>query len=270
MSEVRVIILHHQRHAELVKNQHPFSGSIELQDEDAGPVSIHPFVELPFYKMLAKVSEWLRKYPNAEVIFHRMERRGLKPLQLAEPLRLLLRDDPVAAIRQMDVQSGDPCEREPKGIGVAQNFGIKHSAFRSGYDTLADAFGERVFLHMRNGMIEDPIHATMLSLAYGPKLGWMIRGEKNDSSDWLAIRLEGVPDSLQHPGSSESEIVEELDTESLFNCGWASVEVQDLLNTGAERFYLPRAWNKPGPWISAAALRARLEAYCAERSQVLS
>ena len=258
MAEVRTIILHYKRHPHLVEDKHPFSGTLELQDCEGNSLSRDSFVGIFFRQMMTDVSRKLREHPDAAVVLRRTDREGLHPIQLGEETRVLLRDDPVRAIRKMDVQPGQSVvgDELPMGKGT----------LRAAYDTLAAAFGERVYLRMRQGMIEDPVTGTWKSLAYGPKIGWRIRGDDNKSGSWLPIRLEGV----DLPEISEDAAPEELQgmmnnvAAALASCRWASIDVSDLLNHKANRFFLPREWNT-SRWIEWNALNERYEKYMKER-----
>jgi hypothetical protein len=256
--EVRTILLQHKRNPELVNDEHLYSGTLEAQDATGYSVESEGFIQMPFHKMMVMVSRQLRKYPEAMVVMHRTDREGLHPIQLGEETRVLLRDDPVKAIRRMNVQPGQPVRGDEDAVG--------QPTLRAAYDTLAAAFGERVYLRMRQGSIEDPITGTWKSLAYGPKIGWRIRGDNNKSRTWLPIRLEGVelPDISEDATPDELRGVGDKLAEALASCRWASVDINDLLNHQAERFFLPRAWNQ-GKWIGWNALNERYERYMKEK-----
>lgn len=264
MSEVRTIILHHKRSPELVNDVHLYSGSIDLQDAEGKSVlEGMDFIAMPFRKMLVHVSRYLRQHEDAAVIFRRLDRKGLRPLQLSEELRLLLRDDPVRAIRHMDVQLDEPVKPDahaPAGL------------IRSNYDTLADAFSERVYARMKNGAVEDPVTGHWKQLAYGPKCGWRIRGEKNSYESWVPVRLEGVEIPDVREGASPDEVREMMDELGvvLATCRWASMLVEDLLQQAAHKFFLPRRWNAASQWVGRNVLRARLDKYLREREEAQS
>lgn len=259
MAEVRTIILHNRRHAELVNDEHPFSGTVELQDDQGTSLKRDSFVGLRFHQMMVRVSRALREHPEAAVVIRRTDRKGLQPVQLGEETRVMLRDDPVQAIRLMNVQPGQQVRGDEPGVG--------QPTLRAAYDTLAAAFGERVYLRMRQGTVEDPLTGKWRQLAYGPKVGWRIRGENNKSGTWVPIRLEGA----DLPDISEDATPEELQgmmgnlAGALASCRWASVEVQDLLQRNAKRFFLPRPWNGGRTWIGRDALQERYETYMKEK-----
>ena len=203
MAEVRTIILHNKRHPELVNDEHQFSGTVELQDEKGSSLTRDSFVGLQFQRMMVRVSRELRKHPDASVVIHRTDRTGLRPIQLGDETRVLLRDDPVQAIRLMNVQPNQQVRGDEVGVG--------QPVLRAAYDTLAAAFGERVYLRMRQGNVEDPLSGRWKSLAYGPKIGWRIRGDNNKSESWLPIHLEGadMPDVVQ--GTMDPAVVRQAE-----------------------------------------------------------
>lgn len=264
MSEVRTIILCHKRNPELVDDRHLYTGYIDLQDSSGSPaLSRFDFVSLPFHKVMTRISQHLREYPDAAVVLHRLEREGLQPIQLSEDLRLLLRDDPVRAIWLMDEHSG----RE-----VRPDVRASLNLIRSDYDTLADAFGERVYIRMRHGAAEDPVTGRWKTLAYGPKCGWRIRGEKDSYGSWLPIQLEGIdiPVVKEDANMEEVQLAMEDFATVLAECKWGSIAVKDLLDQPGHKFFLPRRWNTEAQWIGRQALQERLDTYLEERKEAQS
>lgn len=257
------IILHHKRHPELVNDQHLWSGMLELQGTEGQRVTAVTFVDLLYRKVLGMVSSMLQEYPDDPVVFLRTDRSGLQPIQLGEATRVLLRDDPVQAIRSMDVQGAPSVQGDEQPVVLPPG-----PVLRAGFDTLADAFGERVFLRMQKGRIEDPLTGQWRQLAFGPKIGWRIRGKNNDSASWMPIQLEDVPALYVSGDAEEGELAERMQSwsASLAACRWASLAVEDLLQVRAQRFFLPRRWNQE-QWIDREALQRRLDRYLKERSE---
>lgn len=259
MAEVRTIILHHKRNPELINDEHLFSGSIDLQDADGvAAMEGFDFVSLPFRKMMVHTSRYLRDHPNAAVVLRRFDRKGLQPIQLGEEMRVMLRDDPVMAIRHMDVKLGSDVKSSPAA-----------PVLRSDYDTLADAFGERVFVRLKNGAAEDPVTGKWRQLACGPKCGWRIRGEQDSYQSWLPIRLEGADIPEVSKDATEEEVVAMMNdlAGALAKCQWCSMLVTDLLEQSGNKFFLPRRWNAGGQWVGRQVLQARLDKYLREREE---
>ena len=237
-----VILLSYKRAHELVNDEHLMSGSIELFNENEKLEDQYVFGEVSFARMMSAVSERLRQHREAKVVIHRLENSALHPIILGDEMRALLRDDPVAAIRTMHVKRGQRAmEAQP--------------VLRSGFDTLSDAFGERIYLRLQSGMAEDPLTGKMLTLAYGEKSGWRIRGDKDDWQSWLPIEMPGAPNTMDGG---------EL-TDFLVTARWATVSVADLLATSESKFFLPRRWNPDGQWVTREALSERLEKFNKEK-----
>lgn len=252
-----VIVLHYARRPELVNDEHLFHGRLERQDGAGTVLNTHHFLGLPFHQMMTLVSRWLRDTPEVKVALQRFDQPGMVPVQLVEQLRELLRDDPVAAIRAMD----------PRGHTSPPRMPVQGPVIRSGVDTLAEAFGERVYLRMQSGCVEDPLTGAFLSLAYGPKSGWRIRGEGNSYLKWLPIQVENLGGSVDdtfletNPQAAAQKL-----GELMAGARWASCLVEDLLSMPANRFFLPRQWNEQ-QWISRRDLQQRLERFRKEREK---
>jgi len=253
-----VLVLHHARKPELVNDEHLYYGRLELQNGEGALLQSDPFLGMPFHRMMTLVARELIRHPEAQVVMQRFDSPGLVPVQLGEQLRVLLRDDPAGAIRSMDIRG----QFAPGPVVPIQG-----PVLRSGVDTLADAFGERVYLRMQGGCAEDPLTGYFTSLAYGPAHGWFVRGKSNSYQEWLPIRLEGaeigVDDSAiaTDPQAAVAKLGEVLPT-----LRWASCLVEDLLKLPGSRFYLPRRWNKQ-QWVSRGDLRERLDKFRKERQE---
>lgn len=251
-----VLVLHHARKPELVNDEHLYYGRLELQNGEGEVLQSDPFLGMQFHRMLTLVARELVKHPEARVVMQRFDSPGLVPVQLGEQLRVLLRDDPTAAIRAMDIRG----QFAPGPITPLQG-----PVLRSGVDTLADAFGERVYLRMQGGYVEDPLTGCFTSLAYGPVNGWFVRGKSNSYQEWLPIRLEGAEVGVDadlvasDPQAAVAKLGEVLPT-----LRWASCLVEDLLKMPGNRFYLPRQWNKR-QWISRRDLQESLDKFRKEK-----
>lgn len=252
------IVLQHRRNPELVDDQHHFSGSVALLSPRGEVWDDDNFVALPFHQMMTMVARRLREFPDADVVLQRTDRRGLSPLKLGEDVRVMLRDDPAGAVRAMSVSTGQHVEVQVP------------PTLRSSHDTLADAFGERLYLQMRRGYVADPLTGSYQQLSYGEKSGWRIRGPGNSYEQWLPIRLEGVEVGVDPKAMSDDPgaLMQELG-KMLAELRWVSCSTEDLLSMPGSRFFLPRRWNAEGmQWISRQALRERLDQFRKERDHV--
>ena len=54
------------------------------------------------------------------------------------------------------------------------------------------------------------------------------------------------------------------------NPRWAVVRVETLLDKKYERYFLPRAWNTSGPWITHEDLQKKHEQYIKEKQACLN
>ena len=106
---------------------------------------------------------------------------------------------------------------------------IERSQLRVGTDTLADAFGDSVYIAARGAEVECPVCGTWCS-EYHERF-------QCDCGAQFAARVQGR---------------------------WAAVDIYELLPM-SEQFFLPRAWNPEPPYISAADLRALYETFTNER-----
>ena len=257
MQETKVtrIALAYGRHQELVDGVHLFSGSITLYEGEELIVA-RTFKDYKFHNMITDVSRYLRESePGAAVTLLRNERAGARPLLLDEELRRLIRDDPVRAIRAMTVEVGS---------AVASSGRPEPSV----YNAVAELFGERVYIRMKNGTFEDPNTGTWRTIAYAPKRfaavsgGWFIRGERDSVASWLPVRLP----ELEGLAVEVSEGMEAVGLE-LAKCQWATASVEDILKQNSNRYFLPRRWNSSGQWITRTELRTLLDTYLQRKEQ---
>ena len=242
-SSISTILLAYQRHGELVQDEHLFSGSVQLLDAEGSALFQRGFSEVPFHGMMTEVSRDLRETRDAQVVLQRTERPGIPAMPLSEELRVLLRDDPVAAIAAMNIKVG----AKAGGSVVRQT--------PSEFDEVAEVFNTRVFIRMRNGMFEDPLTGTWRPIAYSEsKKAWLIRADNNKSDSWLRVMV---------PSFSGTDVTESMDQvgEELAKSCWATVSVEELLERNVNKYFLPRLWNTGGQWISRTELRELLDAH---------
>jgi len=255
MSTVESVVLCYRRNPQLVGGRHLFSFSLTEQTGRGVRGFALSMLHVEYRGMMLEVSRALRRHPAARVVMQRIDRENLKPVQLGEDIRTLLRDDPVAALRALDPLLA--CPTEPAAT----------SLIRSGEDTLADAFGEILYLSVREGQVEDPCSGEYRGFAYGPEKGWLIRGSEDKADAWLPVFL-GAHDPPHPPGES-------VDVGSvLVSARWARVSAEVLCGFSngdflrPDEFYLPRRWNEQGAWITREALRRRLEQFRKEVSEL--
>jgi hypothetical protein len=168
---------------------------------------------------------------TTRLIFRRTDREGLADyVASTEELKRIL-EHPIDFATRADGMSRTVVVRDtpPEVRAVVR--------VRAGYDTLADSFGDNVYVRHRadDGKIECPCCGR-----------WMA---ELDATETLRCRCTGriVPAKI---------------------CGsWVEICTVDLTeHPNVQRFYLPRAWNISGPWIKKDDLTKKLATYLQEVS----
>lgn len=108
------------------------------------------------------------------------------------------------------------------------------SSISVGYDTLANGFGDVLYIRRRGITVECPFCGKWKTTIYGE-------------------------DARCCPISVNVELCSDR---------WASVRTAHLLSTPAPRFFLPREWNNYRPWISKEELALRFQEYIKEKENV--
>lgn len=100
---------------------------------------------------------------------------------------------------------------------------------RAGHDTLADALGDELYIRIKDGKLESPFDGR-----------W-----KEELYPWIS------PNKMSE--------------------NWAAIPTKTLLSVGEKqginRYYFPRMWNEPGPWISHENLKKKYDEFTKEREQ---
>jgi hypothetical protein len=99
------------------------------------------FVDLTFDAMLYTLARELEAHPEAEVFLLRTDRPGCLPYQLDATTVELLRTDPVAMVQAFTVP-GSPSTL----LKRRRELPPPVMRLRAGFDVLADAFGELVYV----------------------------------------------------------------------------------------------------------------------------
>lgn len=194
-----------------------------------------------YARMMRRVHLALVTLPDAELVLERADTRVTLPIRLKRDLRLLLLNDPSRFIKLHSPAPvvlnlfGKTSSRKSK---LVESYTVPmRSRLRVGHDTLADALGDVIYLKLRTGRIEHPI-----------------------TGRWVTLR------------DFESEL--RLHVQELMNVegnisGWVTVKTAELLQLDTPRFFLPRAWNVPGPWIAKEALQKKYDEFVEGRSKCL-
>jgi hypothetical protein len=179
---------------------------------------------------------------RVRVVLHRTDHAGLVPYALDAATVDLLRHDPLAAIEAMTC-AGSPSLATER---VRAERAPAPPVLRAGTDALADSFGDCVWVRVRGAQLECPgcgLWGTYASPALVEARG-----------DVLKVVF---------------QCAKRCKARTIIACQarWGSVRVDDLLRTALPRFYLPRAWNPEGPWISRETLMRTYEEYLVEKEK---
>jgi len=222
------------------REENSSTGCIVTQIEGSA-VSIEKFERITFRDLLTRLARTLAKTAGVpRVILRRTDCVNLFPYVLDRGTVELFRTDPVAAIHSMTFET-------PEAVVVKkpQNTPVEPAPLRVGYDTLADAFGELVYVRTRATSIECP--------------GCGMWGEVNVSRTGRGVF------TCKRKCASNFRV-----TISLTRL-WAAVSVDALLdNEHMTRFFLPRSWNDGRSWISREELKTKYTAYTAEKEKACS
>lgn len=194
-----------------------------------------------FAAMMTDAHRWLIARSNAGLLIQRTDRDGLLPVQLGDKELELLRTDPVAYIAAHTIshRTVDLSHGKRSRLAEQERYVVPKSAgLRAGHDTLAAAFGERVYVRLR--AVED-----------GHQLEHPLTGR------WVPLGTD--------------KWVQRVDFEVVLTSsnGWVSFKVLDLLEAPAARYYLPREWNAYGGWISKDQLQEMYNQFIKERDHVV-
>lgn len=185
------------------------------------------FMDKTFAEMMMLVHARLLEYPECGLHISRTERPGLFPVQLEPELLRLLREDPQQYIERHTIPDRVADLRSPDRLSrLAAPYQVPRGGLRSGHDTLADAFGDSLYLRRRAGKVEDPC-----------------------TGRWCEVS------EMTPPFAVQSSAVQ----------GWLVIATSDLLQSTATRFYLPREWNESGSWITKERLQEMYDQFRKDR-----
>ncbi len=200
------------------------------------------FENVTFAQQIRILHLLLQKHPDAEVELQRTDRAGLMPVYLEPDMVQLIREDPAKYIQAHTIPHRivDLRKKNERTSKLAEKHVVPAAAIRAGHDTLKDAFGDVVYLNFRENRIEDPATGR-----------W--RATREVEADLGLAVVDTIVVGATGPHGARA--------------GWVTVRINDLLaNNSLSGFYLPRAWNEGGPWISRAALIEKYNKYLEEKS----
>lgn len=195
----------------------------------SGEIDGVAFTSKTFEEMMMLVHARLHECPGCGLRISRTERPGLFPVQLEPELLQLLLDDPQQYIQRHTIPDRVADLRSPDRISkLAAPYKPPRGGLRAGHDTLADAFGDSLYLRMRAGKVEDPC-----------------------TGRWCEVAALGCLKGLQ----------------AMAVTGWLVIATSDLLKIDAPRFYLPREWNDGGSWITKERLQEMYDQFRKDRDK---
>lgn len=195
--------------------------------------------ERTFSQVMTQLARFIRDFKgDVDVVLHRTEVKDSQ-YKLDEETVKLLNDDPAMAVRTMTVPDRIIYVRDNRPERIS-------SGLLTGHDVLANAFGDSIYCRNCEGRIEDPVTGRWIEpMRSMRKLGLCV----------VYDTKEGRIQELHCTGEE----------------GWYRIKTEDLLRLkDVERYFLPRKWNKSGPWISHEDLKQMYETYCKERADVSS
>lgn len=239
---MRVLRLYYQRSEESFELVH---GILEVRRAERRELE---FKGIKFNEMMALVSkEVLADLEIDSVVIYRTDRPGLRPVKLDDRTFALMRSDPAAAIRSMNV---DPITvnigntpTKTRSLAITDKAlpvdVVELSPIPSGYAVLAETFGEQLFLRRQGDKVECPFTGRWVGVL------WEVGGY-------------GYIQDTHGINCRVTAVTEE----------WFSIQIQTLLESNEERFFLPRAWNMD-VWIDHKTLALKYEDFKKERNQCL-
>lgn len=235
------IIVAWAREKNLIENQHPLTGYLEVQDQ--GQVVRHEEFNRVFYnQVIARLSNELRANPHLEnVTLVRLEADVEMPLDVATIQ--LIREDPVAYIRRTSAPA--VVFRPQSEVKVSDELKIKLRPVEAGYDAMANTFGSYLFTRRKGEEAECIGCGRWVELLPNRAAGPTFRTASCDCGHQMygtTVR-------------SERE--------------WLMLNTEEVLSVSPtnKRYYLPRTWNTNGPWISHGDLQQKFEQYQEEKSK---
>jgi len=212
------------------------TGRVVLKEDGSERSPWLAFDSVDFPTMLRAYARLLKDNEEAVAIWQRTDRPGLLPYTLDPQVADLFRTDIEAAIVSMSPDVRSPSYKL-QSIQAAREV---PAGLRAGFDTLADAFGDKLYVRFRdNSEIECPCCGM-----------WGSSHRDDTFICQKACANRQVRAFLVEPSGR-----------------WAGFSAQHLLDSGSSKFYFPRAWNDGASWISREKLQMKLDEYNKEKSE---
>jgi hypothetical protein len=210
------------------------TGGFYTTDETKHVIILVQFQRLTYGAMMRALATYIQSNDYSAVFTQRTDREMLPVQQMSAEEFELFKADPAAAIRRriipvQEVNLRDAQERPP---------------LRAGLETLADAFGDNVYVRGRTRATENELEC--------PGCG-----------TWSVVNRKGRVPTFDCKKCRMGTTLVDFSPTGL----WVGITVEELFETGVEQFFLPRAWNTYGNWISRDNLNVLYLTYLKEKIQ---
>lgn len=218
-----------------------FTGRVLYGDAasgERGAATLSTFERVTFATMFARlaeqVSSFVEKGEAIEVAVRRTD-LGQPARRLDEKTVFMLHADPVSLIRSLSPS--------PTRVFAHRADPATTSPLRIGYDAIAATFGDDVYVRRRADQAECPTCGR-----------WTLLREISTGNTVTHCRSMGC--AVRYP------VVLRTDR-------WVSLPVTALLAAvGIDRFFFPREWNNPGPWVTREVLEQKHKDWVAIKKEL--
>jgi hypothetical protein len=246
------IIVAWMRQERLTGDVHLLNGYYDIKAKE--DLDRKPFADRTYAKMIGEFARHARDNPEAQLYVLRLDQKPQPVAMRIEPgMADLLREDPVRYIEatsppartvKLKLDDSVKLNKVQDNLHVETNGEAWHTPIPGGYDTVVESFGDDIYCRVSGNLIECP-----------------------SCGRWAASTpTEDVDADME----CSSCLFRDLFTITVTpKSTWAVIPTESLLQnttTNGKRFYIPRAWNKGGPWIKTEQLRQKYESFCKERN----
>jgi hypothetical protein len=219
------------------------TGAVTIEEVGVGPRELFEFSKMSFSSMIGLFASHLQQHPDAGAVILRTDREGLQPYHVNGDLLFMLRTDPVTAIRMLDAPEVTVRVRDVKEL-VDISDCIKTVPLPAGADTLAQTFGDEVYIRRRG-------------------TGGLTEVECPCCGHWARALFDETPRGrrilVACGGCARFHV-------SFLGSSWAGVQTSEILHLNKDRYFLPREWNANGNWVTHKDLTSLFEQWNQEKS----
>jgi len=217
------------------------------------------FEDKSYAWIMARFAEVLKEHPSYGGVMDVLSGSRYIRHRVDIKTAVLLRTDPAAAISSMH---HEPRVVIVKDVIVPAVVDWVEVSVKIGHDTLADAFGDNIYLRLKDEKVEFPFDGRWKSFT-----SQITRGHTKETGEPWEREALWIPGYHGHVPERAVWISPSKVTDS-----WAVVPTDVLLEIGKiqgiKRYYLPRAWNQSGGWISHEDLQTKYDEYLKEKEDV--